>query len=87
MVAETDDANPYGVTDDAPEIRILFQTAWVEGVEAISRISYFLGDKAPDDSGYYAQVDPYPSILLLDTAWVETITALASAPPYPAAGP
>ena len=68
---------PYGVTSESTMFRIVYETE-LEGVYAITSVSYLIGDKTSDGAGYYAAMDPYPSMLFIDKIWVETIEGLVS---------
>jgi hypothetical protein len=73
-------ALPYGVTSESTMFRIVYETE-LEGADAFTSVSYLIGDKTSDGTGYYAVMDPYPSILFIDKAWIETIEGLVSDPP------
>jgi hypothetical protein len=73
-------ALPYGITSESTMFRIVYETE-LEGVYAITSVSYLIGDKTSDGTGYYAAMDPYPSMLFIDKIWVETIEGLVSDPP------
>ncbi len=72
-------ALPYGISSESTFVRIVYATELV-GADAIASVSYLIGDKTPDETGYYAVMDPYPSILFIDKTWVEIIEGLVPDP-------
>lgn len=75
-------AGLYGIAEDSTQIVLTFQTQTEAGIEYNEDITYSLGNKAADGSGYYAQAKDFEPVFLLDGQWSDIFINLATNPPY-----
>ncbi|MSQ40444.1 MAG: DUF4340 domain-containing protein [Dehalococcoidia bacterium] len=80
----------YGLHNPTAVIRIQFLgiVSTEEGnVPAFRSLEWDIGRKTEDGQGYYAKLLGFPPLVVVDTHWVEGLTAIAQNPPHaPAAG-
>ena len=53
------------------------------GLKDGSFVRLFLGDETPDRSGNYAQIEGFPQLVLVSSAWGEVLNRLIADPPIP----
>ena len=53
------------------------------GLKDGSLVRLFLGDETPDRSGNYAQIEGFPQLVLVSSAWGEVLNRLIADPPIP----
>lgn len=53
------------------------------GLRDGSSVRLFLGDETPDRAGNYAQIEGFPQLVLVSSAWGEVLNGLIDDPPIP----
>ncbi len=53
------------------------------GLKDGTLVRLFLGDETPDRSGNYAQIEGFPQLVLVSSAWGEVLNRLIADPPIP----
>ena len=72
---EPTDLDQYGLSEESHTVRI--------GLTNDRSIRVILGDKTPDNSNQYAQIEGYPQVFTIYGGWGDIFSRLATQPPYP----